>query len=840
MTVGPTEISVCPKCGFAFRPLEAVVLQCPRLVCGFSWNPIGLTEAQAAATEKRVAEYSLKVVAGEVAGQFLIKSDRPMILGRERDCDIRLTNLQVSRHHTEIELRDGKIWVRDLSTRAATLIDRVPVPDEGQELQLGQRLIVGGAVFQMEICYRPRTEHSSHVDSQKIILDSVSLEVLVHGIATDGFDVQDKAISIGRQADRDVVLQHIMVSRKHAKVMRDEGHMVVLDTGSSTGTFVNGKSILRKEIQKGDRLQIGPYLFNYDGKSFKRQLELTRMSLVALDLSKRVGNEKILDNVSLAVRPGEFVGVLGPSGAGKSTLLNALNGLRPASSGNVLLNGQDLYENYDQWRSIIGYVPQDNIVHNELTVEAAISYAARLRLPNDSTNEDIRAAVNDVIKTVKMEHRRNIRVGRLSGGERKRVSVAVELVGNPALLYLDEPTAALDPGTAGSLMQTFREMANQGRTLVCTTHIMENLNLFHKVIVLLRGKLVYSGPPQDCLTYFNVAQFADLYDKLERKPPEYWEKAFRSTQTYTTCVSEPTAPYRHTLTAEAGTRKDAMPRSGRWSELFTLTSRYFDVYFSDWHNAAWLLAQALIVGLLINWACASFKLAAFLSCISCLWFGCNQAAREIVRERTVFLRERMVGQKVGSYFLSKAIVLLGTVVCQNAMIIALLYLISGRNGVLPPQVAALMLSGIVGTLLGLFVSATAKSEMSAVTIVPLVLIPQIVLAGALMPIPYMNFAARSLSYLCPTRWINYVLDCSLLHGQPVTQQMVESAMPSWQNLFPNYDLRNQAEFARFLGDYGGKEIQLMTPGTLALAVVLVFCIIVFAASLFVLHRRKPE
>jgi ABC-type multidrug transport system ATPase subunit len=603
---------------------------------------------------------------------------------------------------------------------------------------------------------------------------------------------------------------------------------------------VNGVAVLRKEVQKGDRMQIGPFLFVFDGKRFTRQFELTQISLVALELTKGSGRDKYLSDVSLAVNPGEFVGVLGPSGAGKSTLLNALNGLRPATSGNVLINGLDLYENFDQWRSAIGFVPQDDIVHRELTAEEAITYAARLRLPADSSTDDIRAVVDDAIKTVRLEHRRKASIATLSGGERKRVSVAVELVGSPGLLFLDEPTAALDPGTAGALMRTFRAMADQGRTLICTTHIMENLDLFDKITVLVRGRLAFFGLPVECMKHFGISRFADLYEKLESRPPEYWENLFRNSKSHATYVAEPIEPYRHTLIGNARPRGDARPRAGRWDQFFTLTSRYLRVFFADRRNAAWLLAQPLIVALLVNWVCTSFPLAAFLTSISCLWFGCNQSAREIVRERAIFARERMVGQSVGSYFASKAVVLTGVAVLQTILMVAFLYALTGCSGALAPQFAVFLVSGLFGTLLGLFVSTLVRSEMAAVTIVPLALIPQIILAGALVPVPYMNGMARALSCLCPTRWTNHAMDCSILHERTVSDALMKSEFVSIQNVFSQYDLRKAADLSSFLTEYGGKELDLVVSGTIALMVIALFCVLAVAVSLFVLHTRRPE
>jgi ABC-type multidrug transport system ATPase subunit len=242
-------------------------------------------------------------------------------------------------------------------------------------------------------------------------------------------------------------------------------------------------------------------------------------------LEQRGGGRKLLDDVRLSVLPGECVGLLGPSGSGKSTLLKACCGLTHPSAGKVLLDGQDLHTHRDAWRSRVGYVPQDDIIHQELTVEGAITYAARLRLPRLS-KDAIAGAVTRVIAQVGLAERARVRIAKLSGGQRKRASVAVELLAKPAILFLDEPTSGQDPHLEESMMQLFRELARHGTTVVVTTHAMANVELLDLVVLLKDGHVVYVGPPTELLAFFDSRSYEGVFKRLAAEPASHWLAKF--------------------------------------------------------------------------------------------------------------------------------------------------------------------------------------------------------------------------------------------------------------------------------------------------------------------------
>lgn len=249
-------------------------------------------------------------------------------------------------------------------------------------------------------------------------------------------------------------------------------------------------------------------------------------------LDQRAGGKKILDGVTFAVLPGECVGLLGPSGSGKSTLLKACCGLTRPSDGVIQLDGQDLHQHREAWRKRIGYVPQDDIIHTELTVERALTYAARLRLPTQLGPKEIQAAVSRAIAQVGLAERAKVRIGKLSGGQRKRASVAVELLSRPSILFLDEPTSGQDPHLEEAMMKLFRSLAAGGTTVMVTTHAMANIELLDLVAIVQAGRLVYFGPPQSLLDVFETRSYEGVFKRLAADSPVAWQQRFRQTPLY--------------------------------------------------------------------------------------------------------------------------------------------------------------------------------------------------------------------------------------------------------------------------------------------------------------------
>ena len=317
---------------------------------------------------------------------------------------------------------------------------------------------------------------------------------------------QKKRVWLGRSVDADVHLPHFSISRYHAELEKTERGILLRDHGSLNGTFVNGNRAADSVLLKDqDQFGIGPYFFHLNDQKLLVVDNSKSLRLQAQQLEKTVRDpngqpKKLLDNINLVIEPGEFVSLLGPSGSGKSTLMDCLNGRRPATGGTVLANGENFYLYYDNFRQSLGYVPQKDIVHTQLTVFRALYYTALLRLPTDTDRSELHARVEEVLKQMELQPHRNTLVGQLSGGQIKRVSLGAELIASPCLLYIDEATSGLDAGTEARMMRLFRNLADEGKSIVCITHNVDNVDLCNLILVLARGKLVYYGPPSEART----------------------------------------------------------------------------------------------------------------------------------------------------------------------------------------------------------------------------------------------------------------------------------------------------------------------------------------------------
>ena len=320
----------------------------------------------------------------------------------------------------------------------------------------------------------------------------------------------------------------------------------------------------------------------------------------------RVSNDHtlLLHDLSLTIPQGAFVALVGGSGVGKSTLMYALSGIQPAPQGTVLYNGHNYYQHLDTFSRELGYVPQDDIIHRNLTVGRALYYAARMRLPAYLTALQINRRIDEVLHDVRIEHRRNVLVSKLSGGERKRVSIALELLANPSIFFLDEPTSGLDPGLDYKMMHLLRELADRGRTIVLVTHTIMNIEVCDYICFLARGgRLAYYGPPEEAKAYFGTTNFAEIYAQLEpteedASAPEKAEERFRQSPYYKQYIADPQQSIPEPESAlSAQTR--AAKRIGAWQQFLLLSQRYLELLKNDTGNLLILLLQAPIIGLIL-------------------------------------------------------------------------------------------------------------------------------------------------------------------------------------------------------------------------------------------------
>ena len=422
-----------------------------------------------------------------------------------------------------------------------------------------------------------------------------------------------REITIGRIPDNTVVLPHPQVSAHHARMLQEGGTYRIIDLNSKNHTYVNAEPSTNKLLKLGDEIRIGPYRLVYEANQLTQYDESNFIRIDAIGL-KKTGNKGVplLSDISLSIPPRKFVALVGGSGAGKSTLMDALNGLRPAQQGKVLYNGQDYYLNLAAFSSQLGYVPQDDIVHRDLTVERALYYSAKMRLPGDFTDAQIKQRIDEVLEDVEMTGRRKLLVSKLSGGQRKRVSIALELLANPSLFFLDEPTSGLDPGLDRKMMFLLRKLADKGHTVILVTHATNNINTCDYVCFLVKdGRMAYFGPPEEAKRFFGKTDFAEIYTSLEptdENPyiPEEAEVRFKASEDYRKYVVEPSYTVSRQIsdsdghqTARVISQSSARKRANPLKQFLLLSARYMELLRNDKLTLTLLLLQAPIIGLLI-------------------------------------------------------------------------------------------------------------------------------------------------------------------------------------------------------------------------------------------------
>jgi ABC-type multidrug transport system ATPase subunit/pSer/pThr/pTyr-binding forkhead associated (FHA) protein len=582
---------------------------------------------------------------------------------------------------------------------------------------------------------------------------------------------------IGRDPQRvQILLPHARVSRVHARITLQQGTALLVDTHSANGTFVNGQRVLRPVvIRPNDRIDIGPYALVFDGRALLPNTRVDNVELACRSLRRVVRDATtgqpltLLDDVSLVIRPGEFACVLGPSGSGKSTLFAALSGRAPLQDGSVAINGQDLYADFDALKHDIAVVPQQVALHDALPVEVALRYTARLRLPPDMIEPERAALVGEMLDTVGLGDRRQIRIRDLSGGQLKRASLANEILSKPNLVFLDEVTSGLDEQTDREMMRLFRGLADTGKTVLCVTHSSANVESNCHLVVILAagGKLACVASPAEVLSYFRIRRLGDVYDKLAEQSPEQWQTQFRQHALHRHYVHERLTNDRGV--AAGASAVNAPPLGQRFGAVARQTgilgSRYLRLQMTDLAALATILGQCLLVAFLLiifygdldaislpaKRAAHCGKLS-FLLAISCLWFGCNNAAKEIVKERLIYLRERAVNVTVASYYISKFVLLGAECLLQATLLLAMVKLFTNLPGGFVAQWLLLSVLGLAGTALGLLISALSKTTDTAVAMVPGVLLPQIILAGVIAPV---EGAAKALAQVFISAYWGY-------------------------------------------------------------------------------------
>ncbi len=762
--------------------------------------------------------FVLQVTDGPLKGRQLEISSAPLYIGRDGgQCQLILADDKASRVHARLLLLpDGKLLIEDNNSTNGIFINSEKV-NRSAIISPSDNVLVGSTPLRFQVV-KGASAPGDHAEQAALNLrDGKTYRPMAN--ASRAVAIAQQAITIGREATSDIVLNHPMVSRKHAKIVFENGKHVLYDLGSANGTYVNGQRVIRPmQLPPGTLLSIANFRYFFDGSTL---LEYDQGSgLVKIEvqhLGKTVTTperkqKELLRDVNLVIEPREFVALLGGSGAGKSTLMNALTGMKPATQGQILINGSNLYDEYDSFRSLIGYVPQDDIVHQELTVVEVLTYAARLRMPDDTGKDEIRATVDEVITELELHNQRDTLVKSLSGGQRKRVSIGVELLTKPSLFFLDEPTSGLDPGLEKVMMELMRKLANQGRTIILVTHATFNIKLCDKVVFLTRGgKLAFFGTPAEAEEYFKADDFADIYKKIENeRSADEWQRMYMSSPYFQKHVlakldrrlasSQPPAM----ATQQAQTQ----PEHSAFRQWRILTARYASIVWRDKRNLLMLMAQSIIIAALLvlifphsgdeklfidrdySWEDVEtaitddmqndlnsgdktfgeidteldqkaenktdetehrlkMSLCVALMVFVSIWLGASNSAREIIKEDAIYRRERLVNLKITPYILSKLTILSLISIIQQVIFIGII-----TWGLALPKFVtnlwAFLIISLASILMGLAVSAIVSNQEKAMTTVPLLLIPQILLSGAIVSIADVT---EMIPFAAPVFWL---------------------------------------------------------------------------------------
>ena len=722
-------------------------------------------------------------------------------MGRDALADVSFdlhTDLLVSYNHAKIMALEGRAVLFDSESTNGTYVSgrRINRHDlkGGEEIELGQ----GGP------CLRVVSVSSQQVAKQRTTVSpKAEGETIFAGAAATAKDLSlgeasllgeypaAGRMTIGRHPDSTIILDSLFVSSTHAIIERgQDGVMTLRDAGSANGVYVGGERAVEAAIIAGTEFVVGPYVLKFTGAEVLVFDTRTRTwvdadNLCFVDARTR---RNYLDHVSLKIQPGEFVCILGPSGCGKSTLLKGLNGCSRADSGVVLMNNIDFYGNYEQLKHQVGYVPQDDIIHPQLSAWRTLQYAARLRLPAGTDRGSRDARIQDVLSVLELFDHRHKPIHKLSGGQRKRVSIAVELLTDPAIIYLDEPTSGLDPNLEEKMMLLFREMTLQGKTVATVTHTLDNIHLADKITFLVDGKLAFFGSDADARAFFQVEQLPDIYKRFEERRGDLdaLRQEFERSPTYAANIGDPLA-----RSEEETARPRRQPRRGKKMgpgairQFGVLSGRYLEVLTRDVRNTAILLLQAPLVALFICLAVTTDQpdrgptsTMFLIMSLSALWFGCSNAARELTKEAAIYRRERMVNLRVIPYVASKFFVLQFLALLQVTMMLGIVFLL--RPGHVldePPQAcvrwgiqacSALILQGVPGGFwphllnlyltalngigLGLLVSALVGNSDKAMSLVPLVLIPQVLFAGSFGIPQHDETIKRGVGYAMSLNW----------------------------------------------------------------------------------------
>jgi len=734
--------------------------------------------------------------------------DRDVIVGRDRECDIRFQDIDpddltlISRVHAILRFDGGQWVVVDKSQNgiyvAGSRANLVPIRDR-LSIALGSPR---GPQLTFRVATsspsRPRNPHTVEHRTDEPLGDSPKTAMFrptgprpparapsrppIRPTASQpsrpapARPVSETrrtagsaaSATIGRAKTNNVVVEDALASRVHAVLVFTPAGLEIRDNHSSNGTFVNGALITSAMLRDGDVVTIGNTDLLATGNTLVPQPPAARTNgLTAHGLALTLDGRQLLQDVSFTARPGTLTAVIGPSGAGKSTLVKLIGGVLPRSAGVVAFDGHDVHAEYASMRSRIGMVPQDDVVHRQLTVEQALNYAAELRLPPDTSADDRRHVVERVLDELELAPHKTTRVDKLSGGQRKRASVAMELLTGPSLLILDEPTSGLDPALDRQVMTMLRRLADAGRVVIVVTHSLTYVSMCDQILLLAPGgKTAFADPPAQIGAAMGSTDWADIFARVSTDP----DAAHRAY-----LARHPAAPRRPSPTAGAAPLGQP-PRTSSWRQVVTLVRRQTRLITSDRGYFAFLAVLPVVLGVLSLAVPGSTGLGSadpsapeepidilILLNIGAVFLGTALTVRDLVGERMIFQRERAVGLSASAYLMAKVVVYSTAALIGTAVMVAIMTIGKGapaHGGALLGHGVAhgvvelylgLALTAITSAMVGLTLSSLARSTEQVLPMLVVAIMVSMVLAGGLIPVTG-RLVLDQMAWFVPARW----------------------------------------------------------------------------------------
>ncbi len=738
----------------------------------------------------------------------------------------------VSRHQAMFRKIDGRYFIYDGDG----------VNSSSNRLFINNRLITATEGYRLQSYDEIRIGQNPEQYATLSFIDPLQIKTGMRPLQRSLQLRSDRPVVLGRADGEgiDLALDAPTISRKHAsieKVTVDGKQRYLLRNFSTNGVFVDRQEVTTTcVLNPGAVLKIGPYTFilQNDELIFADRGDSIRLDAEQITRIVQLKQKRslcLLNDVSLAIEPGQFVALVGGSGAGKSTLLRALLGIEPCDRGTIYLNGDDLATNFNIYRNSIGYVPQSDIVHTNLQVREVLAYAAKLRLPSDANIPEV---VEKTLHQIELYERQNTLVKNLSGGQLKRVSIGVELLTDPKLFFLDEPTSGLDPGLDKKMMQLLRKLADKGRTIVLVTHATSNITMCDRIALMgLGGNLCYFGPPKDAIEYFQIpsGDFADIYIHLETADAVLQTATQFKDSSY---HHEYVASRLSIPTATASDLKRQPPPQPVKQSIFKqtkiLTQRYLQLIRRDPVYLGLSLLTAPLGIELISIATQTKDISAtkpfihpfvgspdpvraalalkvlFVFTCAAIWVGLAGSLQEIIKESAIYLRERLVNLRLSAYIGSKVAILGGLALIQSILVTIVVSIgFRAPTSELIPWPIGLTITTFLTILaafsLGLMVSAGVKNSSQANSALPLLLLPQIIFAGVLFNMEKVAIG-QYLSWLTIGRWsigaYGALVDINLLippanstAGKDLFESAIETSTvynATWANLGTNWGI----------------------------------------------------